>query len=172
MYQQAESEDGYVRDGCVFDPGIDIEDHASVLYRYENGIQVTYSLHAFSPLEGYIISFEGTEGRLEYNTHKNTNWAVGSVTTPALEKLAARSLRLIRPGKGIEEVEVPELEGSHGGADPVLREEFFGRGNNPTPTDRMAPLDQAVQAVLIGAAANQSIATGEPVNVQGLLKGH
>jgi len=27
-----------------------------------------------------------------------------------------------------------------------------------------------VQAVLVGAAANQSIATGEPVDVQGLLR--
>jgi predicted dehydrogenase len=170
MYLQAESEDGYVRDGCVFDPGIDIEDHASVHYRYQNGIRVTYSLHAFSPLEGYIISFEGTEGRLEYNTNKNTKWAMGSIITPGLEKMAARSLRLIRPSKGIEELEIPTLEGSHGGADPVLRDEFFGRGNNPTPTERMAPLDQAVQAVLVGAAANVSIATGQPVRVQDLLK--
>ena len=170
MYQQAESEDGYVRDGCVFDPGIDIEDHASVLYRYENGIRVTYSLHAFSPLEGYIISIEGTEGRLEYNTHKNTKWAPGSIVTPGLEKMQARSLRLIRPGKGIEELEIPTIEGSHGGADPVLRAEFFGRGNDPTPTERMAPLDQALQAVLVGAAANVSIATGQPVRVQELLE--
>ncbi len=170
MYREAEGEDGYVRDGCVFDPGIDIEDHASVLYRYQNGIRVTYSLHAFSPLEGYIISFEGTDGRLEYNTHKNTNWAFGGITTPGLETMKARSLRLIRPGKGIEELEIPKLEGSHGGADPVLRDEFFGRGNNPAPTERMAPLDQAVQAVLVGAAANVSIATGRPVRVQDLLR--
>ena len=100
MYQQAESEDGYARDGCVFDPGIDIEDHASVLYRYQNGIHVTYSLHAFSPLEGYIISFEGTEGRLEYNTHKNTNWAMGSIITPGLEKMAGPLAAADPPGQG------------------------------------------------------------------------
>ena len=171
MYQQAESEDGYVRDGCVFDPGIDIEDHASVLYRYQSGIQVTYSLHAFSPLEGYIISIEGTAGRLEYTTHKNTKWAPGSIVIPGLEKMQALSLRLIRPGKGIEELEIPQVEGGHGGADPALRAEFFGRGNNPTATERMAPLDQALQAVLIGAAANVSIATGNPIHVRTLLDG-
>jgi len=171
LYQQAESEDGYVRDGCVFDPGIDIEDHAAVLYRYANGIQVTYSLHAFSPLEGYIISIEGTEGRLEFNTLKDTAWAFGAITTPGMEKMKGETLRLIRPGKGIEDVPVSRLEGGHGGADPALRDDFFGRGITAKPTERMAPLDQAVQAVLIGAAANASIATGRPVRVQELLNG-
>jgi hypothetical protein len=35
----------------------------------------------------------------------------------------------------------------------------------------MASLEEAVQAVLIGAAANRSIATGRPVDVQRLLRG-
>lgn len=169
MYQEAESEDGYVRDGCVFDPGIDIEDHAAVLYSYENGIQVTYSLHAFSPLEGYIISIEGTRGRLEYNMLKSTAWAMGSVTTPGMEKIQGETVRLIRPGKGIEQIPVSRLEGGHGGADPALRVEFFGKPLGSALTERMAPLDQAVQAVLVGAAANVSIATGQPVRVQTLL---
>lgn len=171
MYQQAESEDGYVRDGCVFDPGIDIEDHASVLYTYKNGVQVTYSLHAFSPLEGYIISIEGTKGRLEYNTLKNTHWAMGSIVTPGMEKSYGDTLRLIRPGKGIEDIPVDRLEGGHGGADPSLRADFFGAPLGSKVTERMAPLDQAVQAVLVGAAANVSIATGRPVRVQDLLNG-
>ncbi len=171
LYQQAESEDGYVRDGCVFDPGIDIEDHASLLYRYANGIQVTYSLHAFSPLEGYIISIEGTKGRLEFNTLKDTAWAFGAVTTPGMEKMKGETLRLIRPGKGVEDVPVERLAGGHGGADPALRADFFGRPLGSAVTERMAPLDQAVQAVLIGAAANVSIASGQPIRVQELLNG-
>ena len=39
-----------------------------------------------------------------------------------------------------------------------------------TPTEQMAELPEAVQAVLIGVAANKSIATGEPVDVQRLLE--
>jgi len=157
LYKEAESEDGYVRDGCVFDPEIDIEDHASVIYRYENGIQVTYTLHAFNAYEGYIISFEGTEGRLEYTTVKDTSWSMSNVTLPGTETIAGRSLRLMRPGKGIEEVEIPKAEGGHG-----------GDWDEP-PTEQMASIPEAAQAVLVGAAANLSIATGEPVQVQSLL---
>ncbi len=171
LYQQAESEDGYVRDGCVFDPGIDIEDHASVLYNYDNGIEVTYSLQAYSPVEGYIISIEGTAGRLEYRTVKDTSWLGGGSIVPGLEADKGTVLRLIRPGKGVEDVEVTRQEGGHGGADPALRDEFFGAPLGKKVTERMAPLDQAVQAVLVGAAANVSIATGRPVDVQKLLEG-
>ena len=134
-----------------------------------NGIQVTYSLHAFSPLEGYDIGIEGTQGRLEYTTRHNTKWAMGDVTTPGMETSYGERLRLLRPGKGIEDVAIHRAAGGHGGADPSLRAEFFGRKAEATPLPRMADLDQAVQAVLVGAAANVSIATGEPVRVQELL---
>jgi len=170
LYREAESEDGYIRDGCVFDHEIDIEDHASVTYRYENGIVVTYTLHAFAAFEGHVFYAEGTEGKLEFVSIKDTSWSLGSVTMPGLEELAGHWIKLYRPNKGVEEVPIPKVEGGHGGADPQLREEFFGRDWNEPPTDRMASLDQAVQAVLIGAAANKSIATGQPIRVQSLLE--
>jgi predicted dehydrogenase len=170
LYKDAESEDGYVRDGCVFDPGIDIEDYASVLYRYDNGIQVNYSLHAFSPIEGQIISFEGTDGRLEYTTFADTRWLTANIVVPGYEQLLGESLRLIRPGKGVERIEIPKVEGGHGGADPQTREDFFARKPGDPKAWRMATLEDAVQAVLVGAAANVSLATGRPVNVQELLK--
>jgi hypothetical protein len=37
--------------------------------------------------------------------------------------------------------------------------------------DRMASLEEAVQAVMVGVAANPSIATGRTVDVQRLLRG-
>jgi len=36
------------------------------------------------------------------------------------------------------------------------------------PSPRMASLEEAIQAVLIGAAANKSIASGKPVDVRKL----
>ena len=170
LYKECESEDGYVRDGCVFDPGIDIEDTASVLYRYDNGIQVTYSLQSFSPIEGQIIAFEGTEGRLEFTTFIDTRWLAANIVVPGSETMLGESLRLIRPGKGVEQIKIPVVEGGHGGADPQTREDFFGRKPGDPKAWRMATLEDALQAVLIGCAANESIATGQPVKVQELLK--
>ena len=52
-----------------------------------------------------------------------------------------------------------------------LRAEFFARPWDAEPTERMASVEEAVQAVLVGAAANESIETHRPVAVQRLLEG-
>ena len=68
-------------------------------------------------------------------------------------------------------LEVPHQEGSHGGGDQLLRADLFARPWEAGANDRMATLDDAVQAVLIGAAANASIAEdGARVRVQDLLE--
>ena len=169
LYTQAESADGYVRDGCVFDKSIDIEDQFSAQIRYENGIEVCYSLVAYSPIETMRIVIEGTKGRLELAATHNTAWALGSTTLPGVEKLFSQTLRLYMPNKGIIDVPLTQREGSHGGSDPQLRADFFGRDWKLKPNEQMADVHQAVQAVLIGAAINKSLATGKPVNVQSLL---
>ena len=126
-------------------------------------------MHAFNAYEGYKIGIEGTEGRLEYNSFKDTSWNLSNVTVPGSEEMRGQQMRLFLPGKGVEDVEIPVVEGSHGGADPQLREDFFGRDWDEPVPERMASLSEAVQAVLIGAAANKSIATDRPVHVQSLL---
>jgi len=170
LYRDAETDDGYVRDGCVFDADIDAEDQASVIYRYENGVQVTFSLTAFAAIESHHLRIQGTRGELDYFVSYDTAWADGNITVPGLESFTGERLMLFVPNEGIRQVEIPTVEGGHGGADPQLRQEFFGRDWDDPPTDQMASLEQAIQAVLIGAAANQSIATGQPVpDVQSLL---
>ncbi len=174
LYLQAESADGYLRDGCVFDPEIDIEDQVGALIRYENGVEVAYTLVAYSPYESQRVVIEGSAGRLEYLARSNTGWVVDSKPLPGIEEIATESLKLYLPREGVIEVPIERVAGGHGGADPQLRAEFFGlprRGRDwpAEPTEQMASLEQAVQAVLIGAAANRSIATGEPVAVQELL---
>jgi predicted dehydrogenase len=170
LYLETEADDGYLRDACLWDDQIDIEDRASVIYNYQNGIHVTYTLQAFASYEGERIIIEGTAGRLELSAAKDTRWAAGDVTVHGMEELVGERLRVFQPGKSIEDVELKRAQGSHGGSDPLLRHEFFARDAGQPPTDRMASLDQAIQAVLIGAAANQSIATGQMVDVQQLLK--
>ena len=53
------AEDGYFRDACVFREDIDIFDTMSAAIRYENGVQVSYSLNTFMPIEGYHLAFNG-----------------------------------------------------------------------------------------------------------------
>lgn len=171
MYKDAEHADGYLRDGCVFDREIDIEDNASVLCAYQNGIRVTYSINAFASYEGMHLQIEGTRGRLELKEVHDTSWLSGGSTVHGLEKLTGRHLHLFNPAQGMREVTVPEGAGGHGGADSGLLHDFFGRPFDAPLTEAQAPLEQAVQAVLIGHAANVSMAHGsKPVNVQDFLR--
>jgi predicted dehydrogenase len=170
LYRECESADGYLRDGCVFDEAIDIEDQMGVLVRYANGVEVSYTLVACSPYESQRIFIEFERGRLDYTVRYNTGFASGSLRVPGIEELLTESIQLFVPGEGVEDVPLERGEGGHGGADPQLRADHFGRDWDAEPTERMASLKEAVDAVLIGVAANQSIATGEPVDVQGLLE--
>jgi predicted dehydrogenase len=170
LYLDAESKDGYHRDGCVFDECIDIEDEMNVLYTYRNGVHVTYSMIAFASYEGWQMQFEGTEGRLDARCMKSTNWVGGDITVHGMEKSLGTTLTLFRPKEGMKEVPLPKLEGAHGGADPQIQHDLFNRPWDEKPTERMAPLEEAVQAILVGHAANVSIARGgKPIAVQDLL---
>jgi len=171
LYLDAESADGYIRDGCVFDPAIDIEDQFAVLYTYANGVNVTYSLTAFASYEGWHIQIEGTAGRVELREVHDTRWAGGTSVVHGLERIAGRQLTLYSFREGVREIPVADEEGTHGGADPAIQRDFFARPADAPLTDRQAPLEQAVQAVLIGHAVNVSIARGgRPVDVQSLLR--
>ena len=64
LYLEAEDEDGYLRDRCVFDADIDIEDTMQVLVGYASGASATYTLCAYAPWEGLEITFLGTRGEL------------------------------------------------------------------------------------------------------------
>lgn len=65
MYLDAEGEDSYYRDQSVFGDGISIEDPMGVMVRYRSGAILTYSLAAYSPVEGFRVAFTGTKARLE-----------------------------------------------------------------------------------------------------------
>ncbi|MBA2480709.1 MAG: Gfo/Idh/MocA family oxidoreductase [Planctomycetes bacterium] len=173
MYKDAEASDGYVRDGCVFDLSIDIEDQASVFYTYANGVQVTYSLTAFATYEGWHIQFEGTKGRLELKEMQATPFASGESMAHGLSTVLGESLLHFDAKTGqVRTIPIASGEGTHGGADEALHQDFFNRPFDAPLTNRMAPLDQAVQAVLIGHAANVSMANGsKKVRVQELLTG-
>ncbi len=70
LYEAPSAEDGYLRDACVYREDIDIWDTMTAAIRYANGVQVSYSLNCFMPIEGYHLAFNGTEGRIEVRMYE------------------------------------------------------------------------------------------------------
>lgn len=153
----------YTPDLCVFSPEIDIEDNFSASVEYENGTFCSYSLCAHANCEGEQIILEGETGRLEAKSVFYRKQDSGDIHDTAISM--EKTIRLIRFGHGSpENIPVPEITGSHGGADAVIFRKFFGGGNDPLPT-----LEDGIQAVLTGSAVVESIRTGRKIDVQKLL---
>lgn len=167
MYLDAEHEDAYYRDQSVFGDGISIEDTMGVMVRYENGAVMTYSLVAYSPWEGFRVSFAGTKGRLELHVVEKSY--VNSGGDQGMEGAAEVVDLVFHPLFGrSEKVEIEQGEGGHGGGDPVLLNDLFGVAESDSLNRAASQLDGAM-SILTGIAANQSIATGQVVDVKSVL---
>jgi len=167
LYLNAEKDDGYIRDQSVFGDGISIEDTMGVLVRYENGAILTYSLTAYSPIEGFKISFTGTKGRMEVNIVENVY--VNAAGDKEKEGAVVGKSIIVYPMFGTPyQVEIPEGKGGHGGGDPVLLNDIFGVPEYD-PLHRAASHIDGAMSILTGIAANKSIATGMPVKVKDLV---
>ncbi len=156
LYLDAEPGDGYVRDGCVFADEIDIYDTMSVMATYEGGARLTYSLNAYMPYEGMRAEVNGRDGRLEIVGNREDGLAGDAVT-------------IHRPGKQPETIAMPSAEGSHGGGDERLLDDLF-RGVGDDPLGHAAGVMDGAYSILVGVAANRSIADGGWVRIEDLLR--
>lgn len=154
----------------MFREGIDIEDTMSVMVRYRTGVMMSYSLNAFCPGEGYRASITGDAGRIEYVEHHASHIITGArdiVHSPDEENTIELVLhKHFQPSRHID---IPKTDAPHGGGDPVIQEQIFSA--NP-PTDifsRNAGHEQGAASLLVGAAANQAIATGRLVHISDLI---
>ncbi|TDC59090.1 Gfo/Idh/MocA family oxidoreductase [Actinomadura sp. GC306] len=167
LYLDAEHEDGYLRDQDVFGEGVTIDDNMAVLVRYERGALLTYSLNAHAPAEGYRVTVNGTEGRLELDVVERA-WtpphAAIDPTASGKEHAEGASERLVlhRHWRRPEEIPVEGGAGAHGGGDALLLDDVF-RGPQDDPLARQAGYRAGIAGVLVGVAANRSAATGRPV---------
>ncbi len=167
LYLKAEEDDGYIRDQSVFGDGISIEDTMGVLVRYDSGAMLTYSLTAYSPLEGYRVTFTGTKGRLEMDVLENVYVnAAGDKKDEGAT--TSKTITLYTMFGGSQEIEVEEVEGGHGGGDPVLLNDIFGVPEHD-PLNRAASHIDGAMSILTGIAANKSIASGLPVEINKLI---
>ncbi|KAJ5568436.1 hypothetical protein VI817_006676 [Penicillium citrinum] len=168
MYLDAEHEDGYYRDQSVFGDGISIEDTMGVLVSYKSGAILTYSLVAYCPWEGFRVSFNGTQGRLELDVLEQSY--VNSGGDQNKEGAVAHTKIMLHPMFAPpSEISIIEEEGGHGGGDPKLLNDLFG---NPEPDnlDRAASHVDGAMSILTGIAANKAIRTGQVVQVEDLVQ--
>lgn len=174
LYLNAEKDTGYRRDQNVFREGIDIYDNMGALVRYRTGALLTYSLVSFSSREGMRVSFTGDRGTIEYHEFLGTHIIRGQSDEELDREQSAADhptefIRVYPHFKPSYEVAVERPKGGHGGADPALMENLFSAG---APTDafhRAAGHEQGAASILVGIAANQSIATRAPVKLLDLV---
>jgi predicted dehydrogenase len=159
LYYAAEHEDGYFRDRCVFAEDIDIEDTMSATVRYRGRALLSYSLVAYSPIEGWRMSVTGTKGRLEAEEYHS---GPRSSETP-------QRITLHRDAGEPRIVEVPMSRGGHSGGDARLRQLLFATTPPDDPLGHTAGSRAGAMSLLVGVAANRSIATGQRVAIDDLL---
>ena len=128
-------------------PVIDVEDHNMLLMQLENGVQASYLQCHYTPDAWRNYTVIGTEGRIE-------NY--GDSSSP--EKWASVQLWNRRRGydeHGNEVFPIPATDGTHGGADPIMVEDFirFIRTGEREGADPLA----ARMAVAAGCKGAESI---------------
>jgi predicted dehydrogenase len=177
LYLDAEPDTGYLRDRNVFGDNITIEDTMSITARYRNQTVLTYSLVAYSPWEGYRVAITGNKGRLELEVIDQVGrvFVAGQEETVAQEpgieaEFGGTRLRVYPMFGRPYAVEIPAAEGGHGGGDAVMLEQLFSPEPPPDPFNRAASHLDGAASILMGIAANQSIATGLPIHVDDLLR--
>jgi len=140
----------------------DILDSASVIIEYENGIRATFDLAMFVPLfyEEFIVCASG--GRLRTFQQEDFLHETGLQS----------GLELYRGESGTSRLSEPRYAGvvretGHSGADFYAHRSFLEliAGN-----DKNAPtVEEGYWSVVIGVAAEESVKTGAPVDIQEFL---
>jgi len=160
LYVDCESEDGYLRDGCVWREDINIYDNMSVVVKYENGVHLNYTANTYVPYEGQAISINGHDGRLDCNEFGGGGFS-------------NKELRLTRSFGKSEVVKDLEAQraGGHGGADSSLQDLIFRNPQGSDPLGLRAGLRDGALSSLIGIAARQSIERGnQTIKIKDLVK--
>ncbi|MBI3110379.1 MAG: Gfo/Idh/MocA family oxidoreductase [Ignavibacteriales bacterium] len=160
LYASNEKYDGYVRDGCVWREDIDIFDKMAVQIKYANNVQVSYSLTAYSPYEGYRIAFNGTRGRLEAWVQERQPWPMQDFD----------ELRLTDNFGDTQLIKIDHQKGGHGGGDARLLDKNFKDISLPDPLHQSATVRDGATSVLIGIAARKSIDIGMVVKIADLTQ--
>jgi hypothetical protein len=147
----------------------------NVLVCYRTGALLSYSLNAYSPYEGFRVSFTGDRGRIEYQENHGAHLlakAKGSAATRHATPATPPELRVLPHFEPPYHVAIEQASGGHGGADPLLQEQIFSANAPVDRFHRSAGHEQGAASILVGIAANESMAEGAPVNISNLFPLH
>ena len=158
LYVKCESADGYKRDGCVFKEDVDIFDTMNAVVRYSSGVNMSYSVNTFMPIEGYYLAFNGTKGRLEIRDYERQAWDAGEDT----------AMYLIRNFGQRTKIEMPRETEGHGGGDQRLRDLIFKKVDAPVHM-RLPDSRAGAMSCLTGIAARKSCDEGRPIKIADLV---
>lgn len=167
LYLEAERDSGYIRDRNVFAAGITIEDTMSVLVKYENGVQMNYSLVAYSPWEGFRVAITGDKGRVElFEQHGSHIIAGQSDKSLALEQSGnhRQNLRVFPMFGQPYDVEVPPALGAHGGGDTLMLQQLLTANPPPDLLRRTSSHFDGAASILVGICANESMKTQQVIH--------
>lgn len=167
LYLDAEEETGYIRDRNVFGEPITIEDTMNVTARYANGLLLSYSLIAYAPWEGLRVALTGSKGRIEMDVVENAAHLQAATSKGAFKQTVIRVFPMF--GEPYE-VDVPRADGGHGGADPIMLEQLFAANPPADPYRRAASHIDGAASILLGMAANLSMASGKQIDVDDLFR--
>ena len=156
LYPDNEKYDGYFRDGCVFRNDVNIYDKMAATIKYMNGVQVSYSLTAYSPYEGYRIAFNGTEGRMDAWIQESNPTSDANYDEIVVYKNFGKR----------KYIQIPKGAG-HGGGDKLLKDQIF-IPETADPLKQAAGIRDGALACLVGIAARKSIASGKPQLIEEL----
>ena len=145
----------------------------NVLVRYRGGALLNYSLNAFSPYEGFRVAFTGDLGRVEYRENHGAH--IPGAENGAAERrqhatpAVAPELKVFPHFRPSYDIEIEQSKGNHGGGDRLLQENIFSANAPIDPFARAAGHEQGAASILVGIAANESMARGQPVNISQLF---
>lgn len=141
----------------------DILDNALVTIVYENGVRASFNLCMFSPMFYEEIIVCGDEGRLK--AYENEDFLPGSRPKTHLEILRGESM----PSR-ISTPSYPAfIEASGHNGSTYYEHVNFINNLDGQETDA-ARTEEGFWAVVVGAAAEESVKTGLPVSINELLK--
>jgi predicted dehydrogenase len=161
LYLDAEHEDNYYRDQSVFSDGITIEDTLSVLVKYQNQVQMTYSLNAYLPWEGLNVVFNGSRGRLEMKLVEMSYVNAGGDRENE-GSLESCDITVFPMFAAPYKADFSIGAGGHGGGDNAMLADLFGEPGDD-PLKRAADHRAGAMSILTGIAGNISMQQQRPV---------
>ena len=141
----------------------------NVAVDYANGVKMSYSLNSFSPWEGYLITFNGTKGRIEHMCQESV-YVSGDGTVPGAVQKEGTWTKVYPHWKPAYAVDLWTGAGGHGGGDDPLLVDIFTENPPPDKYLRAADERSGAWSILIGTAANVAMAEKRPVRIDELVQ--